>query len=108
MPLPLSFKKGFGLSLFQGLFRSSPLPSPLTLQRIGMHPVLFMKPQNQEVRREWIWDRLPRLSWLLPGASLQRDMPEKPHQGDVQEASCPDSRANSSGSSGCGGSATLL
>ncbi|KAK5617257.1 hypothetical protein CRENBAI_009384, partial [Crenichthys baileyi] len=42
------------------------------------------------------------LSWAVPGASSQWDMPGTPPEGGVQEKSPIDARATSTGSSRCG------
>ncbi|MED6281289.1 hypothetical protein CHARACLAT_019800 [Characodon lateralis] len=48
------------------------------------------------------------MSWVVPWASSRWDMPGTPPEECVQEASCIDARAISTGSSRCGGAAALL
>ncbi|MEQ2160490.1 hypothetical protein GOODEAATRI_034323, partial [Goodea atripinnis] len=46
--------------------------------------------------------------WAVPWASSRWDVPGTPPEEGVQEASCIDGRATSTGSSRCGGAAALL
>ncbi|MEQ2285803.1 hypothetical protein AMECASPLE_035654 [Ameca splendens] len=48
------------------------------------------------------------VSWAVPWASSQWDVPGTPPEEGVQEASSIDARATSTGSSQCGGAAALL
>ncbi|MEQ2317048.1 hypothetical protein AMECASPLE_038803 [Ameca splendens] len=64
--------------------------------------------EAQDVPRQAERHSPSSMSWAVPWASYQWDVPGTPPEEGVQEASSIDAQATSTGSSRCGGAAALL